>query len=70
MQTSLAEPPDDRSNNILAAGAVLTMLWVAERPLVKSIRAVEDENGPTNQIDISFAFLLSPYRITIERIPD
>jgi hypothetical protein len=61
---------DDHDNNILAAGALLAMLWVAERPLVKSIRAVEDEDGPTNQIDVSFSFLLSPYRITIERVPD
>jgi len=65
-----APDSDDHDNNILAAGAVLAMLWVADRPMVKTLRAVEDENGPTNQIDISFAFLQSPYRITIERIPD
>lgn len=61
---------DERANNILAAGAVLAMLWVGQRPSVTTLRAVEDENGPTNQIDISFAFLQSAYRITIERVPD
>lgn len=61
---------DDEQNNLVAAGAVLMALWVGQ-PSLTSIEAVADGNGnATNQIDVSFSFLQSTYRLTIERVPD
>lgn len=61
----------DNENNILAAGAVLMALWLGQPKSLTSIEAVPDLHGnATNQIDVGFSFLLSRYRITIERLPD
>jgi len=68
-----ALPPDsdDHDNNLIASGALLAILLLPRTASVESIEAVTDQYGfATNQIDIGFSFLRSPYRITIERIPD
>lgn len=71
---ALQAPPDwdDEQNNLMAAGAILMILWMIGRPQgVTSIEAVADGNGnATNQIDVSFSFLKSAYRLTVERVVD
>ena len=67
---------DDVANNLIAAGAVLAMLWSSQdstrgRRGLQDVRLVADAEGsPTNQIDIDLSFMASPYRITVERVPD
>lgn len=64
---------DNQANNLVAAGALLVLLYSAQdlNAQLTSIGVVSDDDGqPTNQIDIGLAFMKSPYRITVERVPD
>lgn len=57
---------DDMANNILATGAI----WAAiSLDAVKGVIAkpVMDGGDATNQLDVTFDFLKSIYRITVER---
>lgn len=68
-----ASGPDEMANNIIAAGGLWAALSVALQIGVSQLhnpRPVFVGNSATNQIDVSFPFLESRYRITIERIPD
>lgn len=67
----VAPDSDDYDNNLVAAGALLAILTITRTFPVTTLEAVTDANGfATNRIDISFSFMKSPYRITIERVPD
>lgn len=70
---ALQAPPDwdDEQNNLVASGAILMALWISQPKSLTSIQAVADDNGnATNQIEVTFSFLQSPYRLTIERVVD
>lgn len=65
------EEIDDKHNNLVAAGAVLAVLSNSDHAMIRTVEAQTDAEGNvTNQIAISFIFLRSAYRITVERIPD
>lgn len=72
MATNLPVVPDDSHyDNILAAGAILMVLWLGQPKSLTSIQTVVTEDGvATNQIDVTFSFMMSAYRLTVERIPD
>jgi len=63
----------DYDNDLVAAGAVLMLLLLAQGQ-VRTITALEVVTGPddlpTNQLDITLSFLRSPYRLTVERVPE
>lgn len=62
---------DEKLNNILAAGAILGCLSMAEgRSDLQKVEVVYDNGVATNQMDVWFGFLKSPYRITVERIEE
>lgn len=68
----MPEPRDgvdmDYENNLVAAGAVLMLLQTSTSLALRTIEAVTDADGiATNQVDVSFTFLQSAYRITVER---
>jgi hypothetical protein len=54
---------DDRANNLVAAGALFAVLS-------GQTRLVVDMPETANQMVVRFPFLLSPYLVTIERIPE
>lgn len=65
--------PDEVHNNMVAAGAILLALQLGQRnaEALTAVAPVVDRDGHvTNQIDVKLSFLKSPYRITIERVPD
>jgi hypothetical protein len=62
---------DEKANNLLAAGAVLAVLSNSDFGTLRTVEAVIDADGNvTNEIAVTFSFLRSLYRITVERIPD
>lgn len=62
---------DDLLNNILAAGAVLACLFMAKgRSDLHRVEVVYDQGVATNQMDVWFGFLKSPYRVTVERVEE
>lgn len=61
---------DDRENNLIVAGAVLAMLQQPGLPLTSVKVVTGDDGDATNQIDIGLSFMVSPYRITVERVTD
>lgn len=64
-----AEERDDYENSLIAAGAVLAVLYGARG--LDTIEPVTDADGNlTNQIDVTISFLKSPYRVTVERVTD
>lgn len=64
----MADDPynEDMHNNFVATGAVFMLLHMADNPNLTSVAI--PEHGPGNQIDIELDFLVSPYRLTIERV--
>lgn len=68
---AFSDDVDERYNNLLAAGAVLAVLSNSDFGTIRTVEALCGRDGTvTNQIEISFSFLQSPYRITVERAPD
>lgn len=69
-------PPtiDERMNNVLATGGLMGCLMaLADRPesALTSVRVLFDKEGlATNSLLIRFAFLASPYRVTIEHLAE
>ena len=64
---------DDQDNDLVAAGAVLMLLLLAQGQVrsVASLDVVTGEDGtPTNQLDLKLTFLRSPYRLTIQRLTE
>lgn len=62
----------DYDNDLVAAGAVLMLLLLAQGQ-VKTITTLDVVTGPdgaTNQLDITLPFLRSPYRLTVERVTE
>ena len=60
----------DRDNNLIAAGAILALLGPVGGSLT-AVRVVTDTEGDaTNQLDVSLSFMVSPYRITVERVTE
>lgn len=57
---------DERLNNIVAAGGVFMALTTAG---VNADVELDGDNA-TNRLVVVLPFLKSPYRLTIERIPD
>jgi len=60
-------------NELVAAGAVLMLLLMAHEQVktLTSVNVVVDDDGkPTNQLDVSFKFLRSPYRVTVTRVAE
>jgi len=64
---------DDHDNNLIAAGALYALLsasistWAVDR--LTAVEIVTDaQGGVTNQLDIALSFMVSPYRITVERV--
>lgn len=71
--TDLNERDEYKNHNLIASGAVLQLLLKAQAettPLSLVEPVSTDDGEPTNQIDVRFTFLNSPYRLTIERIQD
>jgi hypothetical protein len=69
MSEQSREGIDDRHNNVIMTGAVQAVFAMSGR--FDSVENVlDDDNGPTNQLDVTVDFMKSPYRITIERVPD
>jgi hypothetical protein len=67
----VASTDDDKHNNLVAAGAVLAVLTNSDFGMIRTVEAQSDAEGNvTNEIAISFGFLRSAYRLTVERIPD
>lgn len=72
----LAEPGEDRDkfeNELLAAGAMLGALMVAQAQgsAVMSVSPVSDARGQaTTSLDVTFSFLKSPYRISVAMAPE
>jgi hypothetical protein len=64
-----AEVDDDYANNILAAGGLVGVLM--QSPVVTTLD-VETDDGvtATNRLVVRLRFLKSPYRLTVERIPE
>jgi hypothetical protein len=62
--------PEDRMNDLVAAGALIVVLWSAiGRTGLTGADVVHDENGmATNVIEVRFSILNSPYRVTVERV--
>jgi hypothetical protein len=62
--------PKDRMNDLVAAGALIVVLWSAiGRTGLTGADVVRDENGmATNAIEVRFSILNSPYRVTVERV--
>lgn len=63
--------PHDYDNDLVAAGAVLMMLLLAKgqtRVLTALEVVTAPDDGPTNQLEVTFSFLASPYRLTVERV--
>lgn len=59
----------EMENNIMATGAVSGALIAGMDP--KNINVVLDDKGQaTNALIVRFDFLRSPYRVTVERIPE
>lgn len=64
----MRRPDDDElPNNLVATGAVFALLT---RRRFAGLTDVSLPDGPGNQIDVTFDFLKSPYRLTIERVID
>jgi hypothetical protein len=60
---------DEFENNLLAAGAVFAMLATGQPHGVEAVTVVTDDDGnASNQIEVKFSFMLSPYRLTVERV--
>ena len=64
-------PEEEAMNNVLAAGAVLGVLWLGlDGSELLSAEPVHVDGAATNVIEVQFSFLGSPYRLTVERVPD
>lgn len=63
-------PEEDTLNNILATGAVVGCLLLGAPHTLISADVVMVDGQATNQIDVRFDFLKSPYRVTVERIEE
>lgn len=63
-------PVDDMPNNLVATGALFAILHSAsiEHSALTSVTMPSGNVG--NQIDITFSFLRSPYRVTIKRVDE
>ncbi len=57
---------NDDDNNLLATGALFGLL---RRDTDLDVE-VEEDDHVTNRLVVRFPFLMSPYRLTVERIPD
>lgn len=57
---------DEQLNNIMAAGGVFMALTTAGVEADVEL----DGNNATNRLVVVLPFLKSPYRLTVERIPD
>jgi len=64
---------DERDNDLVACGAVLMLLLLA-RGQVRTLTSVDvvtnNDGTPTNQLHLTFNFLRSPYRLTVDRIQE
>lgn len=56
--------PDDTANNLIATGALYAVLFSSENRQITRV----DVDG--NALIVGFSFLRSPYRVTVERIPE
>lgn len=61
---------EEMLNNILATGAVVGCLLQSKPDTLVSANVVMVDGQATNQIDVQFDFLKSPYRITVERVEE
>jgi hypothetical protein len=67
---------DEQANNAVATGALFTILSIAagSMSVLGSMSALTSvtlpPDGPGNQVEVMFDFLASPYRLTVERVPD
>jgi hypothetical protein len=61
---------EDMLNNVLATGAVVGCLTQFQSKSLTSVNVVMVDGQATNQVDVRFDFLKSPYRLTIERIDE
>lgn len=67
---------DDKLNNVLATGALHALLSMTTNPVDPEHRALVDvelvmvDGQATNQLEVRFSFLISPYLITVERVED
>jgi hypothetical protein len=64
---------DDHDNNLVAAGALYALLSGLTESHIYHLTAVEvvfDAGYPTNQVDVTFSFMASPYRLTVERVSE
>jgi len=64
---------DDHDNNLVASGALYALLSGLTESHIYQLTTAEvvfDAAGPTNQIDVTFSFMASPYRLTVERVVD
>lgn len=64
----LTDPEDERMNNILATGGIWGALSM--NPNVHVEQDYDDNGQAVNSMVVHLEFLKSPYRITIERVPD
>lgn len=57
-------------NNLVATGALYMLLRAAydTQSALTGVRL--PETGPGNQIDVTLSFMDSPYRLTVNRVPD
>ena len=66
-------PHPDYDNELVASGAVLMLLLLAQGQ-VKTLTSLDVVTGPdgvpTNQLDLTLNFLRSPYRLTVQRVPE
>lgn len=60
---------DDIQNNLVAAGALYMALSMVPGARLEVETEVEDDHA-TNRLIVRFDFMKSPYRLTVERIPD
>lgn len=62
---------DEYENALAATGGLMALLRTHPNTELTSARLVTDDDGnATNQIDVEFGFMNSPYRITVVRIRD
>ncbi len=53
---------EDDENNLVAAGALYMLMHMAGVSV--------ETDGRSNELVVRLPFLLSPYRVTVERIPE
>jgi len=64
------EETDDHANNLVVTGALFMALTMAQKHVPSLTEVTIPEDGSGNQLDVSFSFMNSPYRITVERLAD